>query len=1096
MTLLSLSQKGGSVLRRSLVLASAILLSQFALAVPNAPYSEEAAGDPSVLALWPFAPETPESDLSSYGHHLQLRGADTRWVADGRFQGALEIVREKEPGDDRAQGAFLPHTPELSPPGAFTLELWAQMTQTPAARSVLVDKKYFFGTSERPGANSDYQLQLIRIGQSDRYTLEAQLGFGNESEIVRSQEFPLRVGEWNHFAFSYSGDGLCRFYFNGEPVGEKKLEGRAGLHPGTRGVVIGDRAGDRHARFVGKISEVRLSGKALTFSPVQGVRLRHHRPRTAFYKNEKGAAFQLEITHHATEALPASLLRLHGPGPQEREIKVPALQPQESRVLTLPWNASLKPGRYPVTITSVDAEGKPLANPLKLEVTLLPRPLPGELPVIMWGHARGERVEQLAALGFTHYIGLWQGSSSPVPEFMTPAHLEQVRREMDQSFASGIRSVGRISIGHARKYVAEHPRKNRNGEPIAALNALLPEVRTTARELGDFVRREFDDLTPLEGILIDTEVRDHTHPSFDQVDREAYRQATGKEIPPLGRDLARGVSYQQLPNFPPRRVVEEDHPILQYYRWFWKEGDGWNDLHSLTAAPLREQGRFWTWHDPAVRAPSIYGSGGKVDFLSQWTYTYPDPLKIELASNDLVTMAEGSAGAKPMKMTQVIWYRSQTAPLPRPNAPAPRNRAAWEEEYPDARFLTIAPDHLSEALWLKLSQPVQGLMYHGLGSLLASTQSGTPSATSYTATHPGAETRFGEMIRDVVRPLGPLFGKLPAAPHRVGYLQSFTAQMFAERGTYGWGNGWGADAYLIARYAGLEPKVLYDETVLQGDTDGYALLFLIHCDVLSRGVVERLRAFQDRGGLIVGDEFLCPEIQPDVLLPSYRRRNIADQDKGELLTRAEGLKQELAPYYHETARSNEPDLLLRQRGPGKNYLVAVNDHRTYGDYLGAHRLVMEEGVELKAEVTWDHPGAIVYDLMKKTRLPVQPAKGGVRFPLELDAGEGTLLVALRSPLQKVVIHPPKKAIAAGGSGEVVVDVLDATGKSAPALLPVEVTIRDPKGEVAEQSGFYTTQEGQLRLRLEPASNDLPGEWHLEAKEGASGLEAKATFRVE
>ena len=28
------------------------------------------------------------------------------------------------------------------------------------------------------------------------------------------------------------------------------------------------------------------------------------------------------------------------------------------------------------------------------------------------------------------------------------------------------------------------------------------------------------------------------------------------------------------------RVVPDDHPLLVYYRWFWRDGDGWNPLHS------------------------------------------------------------------------------------------------------------------------------------------------------------------------------------------------------------------------------------------------------------------------------------------------------------------------------------------------------------------------------------------------------------------------------------------------------------------------------------------------------------------------------------
>ncbi len=58
----------------------------------------------------------------------------------------------------------------------------------------------------------------------------------------------------------------------------------------------------------------------------------------------------------------------------------------------------------------------------------------------------------------------------------------------------------------------------------------------------------------------------------------------------------------------------------------------------------------------------MWGSGGAVDVLSQWTYCYPDPLKIGQATDELFAVAEGRSGQQVMKMTQVIWYRRQTAP--------------------------------------------------------------------------------------------------------------------------------------------------------------------------------------------------------------------------------------------------------------------------------------------------------------------------------------------------------------------------------------------------------------------------------------------------
>ena len=40
---------------------------------------------------------------------------------------------------------------------------------------------------------------------------------------------------------------------------------------------------------------------------------------------------------------------------------------------------------------------------------------------------------------------------------------------------------------------------------------------------------------------------------------------------------------------------------------------------------------------------SVYGNGGNVDYLSHWTYSYPDPIQIGLCADELFCMAGGAA---------------------------------------------------------------------------------------------------------------------------------------------------------------------------------------------------------------------------------------------------------------------------------------------------------------------------------------------------------------------------------------------------------------------------------------------------------------------
>jgi len=60
---------------------------------------------------------------------------------------------------------------------------------------------------------------------------------------------------------------------------------------------------------------------------------------------------------------------------------------------------------------------------------------------------------------------------------------------------------------------------------------------------------------------------------------------------------------------------------------------------------------------------------------------------------------------------------------------------------------------------------------------------------------------------------------------------------------------------------------------------------------------------------------------------------------------------------------------------------------------------------------------------------------------------------------------------------------------------VRVDILDPAGAEAEWSGFYGAKDGRLAVKLNIASNDRSGLWHIRAKELASGRVAEAYVRV-
>jgi hypothetical protein len=755
----------------------------------------------------------------------------------------------------------------------------------------------------------------------------------------------------------------------------------------------------------------------------------------------------------------------------------------------------LRPGRYEVSARVINAKGQAVGEAVKFTMTIVPRPLPHQMPVVLWaGSGMPEAAKKVGFsgdLGFmSDYAKIWKDGPDAAMQTSAEANM---RRKLDDLMAMEMAVYAELTPGYYATMEGFDPslkRVDRSGKPIDNADGLFPRAQEYSRDVGAAVARSFGDLPALQGALIHTEIRDHTAPSFHDIDKDKYRVEVGAEIPAQVVS-ARGVSYKTLPNFPADRVIPDNHPILNYYRWFWKNGDGWNTLndrvHEGLVSNLSPERRknFFTWFDPAVRAPSLWGSGGKLDYINQWTYTYPDPLKMDLAADEMFAMAEGQPGQKVMNMTQIIWYREQTT-----DKPTPGTETEWEKKTPDAQFISIAPDHLSEAMWLNLSHPLQAIAYHGWGSLgdeLGYTQG------SYVTTNLDTRKRLQSLIQNVVKPLGPTLLQVTQTPSDVAFLQSFASQILAGRSTYGWGSGWGADSYLIARHAGLQPQIVYDEAIQKNGLDQYKVLFLTHADVLTQSVAEAIKKFQARGGLVIGDEFLAPAIQPDILLRSIERGEPMEAKKL-LLQKAAELRGELDTFYQPPIESSNPEVVTRRRRFGNSdYIFTINDNRTYGDYVGQYKKVMEKGLPSQSEITLNRNGH-VYDLMNHREVPITGRNHGLKFKVNLGAGEGNVFLVTDKAAGALQVTVANSA-ARGGSTPIAIQLNDNTGRPLQAVVPLEVSIRDPQNRLAEKSGFYGAANGKLSLALELAPNDLPGKWQIEVREGLRGQKVTKNLTV-
>lgn len=1057
-----------------------------------AEYGEAAATGAHVLALWSFNELDPQGKVPDVSGHVPpatLAGASL--APDGRFGACLESACGW-PQEDKPHRAMVPNHPRLSPAGAFTLECWLRPKPELAGDypdAFLLDKKYV--------AHDDYQLILGPPGSDGARVLRACLGFGEDSSTWHARPVKLEPGVWRHIAFTYDGQGTGSFFVDGMPWGQQRIAGRRAISPGRHGLSIGDRIGSYHHGFPGFLDQVRLSSGALEF---RRAKVQVLSDRTCFVRRETAPVIRLAVTNLLRAPVPGARLTVGLEGLPPQPFELAEIASGASATVDYRLDTSLRPDEYTLLAELDVTQPEPYRSTETFSLRLVPRPVPDRFPVLMWGIYGGvsEELERLQRIGFTHVLGLgadydkiWKAGAPT--DAGDPDTVARTRQALDVALANDLTVVASLSPGSWLRSQEPFRRVDRKGQPYKQeeICGLCPEIRPFCQNVGASVARTYGDHPAFGGALIHTEVRDHAQPCFHPHDRDAFRAAAGFDIPPEAGGRG-GVDYKRLADFPASRVIPDNHPLYVYYQWYWKHGDGWNALNSAVAEGLRSKcpPGFWTFHDPAVRVASVYGSGGSVDVLSQWTYSYPDPIRIGIATDELLAMTGGSGGRQQvMKMTQIIWYRGQTAPIKKPGEPAPPP-ADWERRQPDAPFITIAPLHLREAFWTKIARPIKGIMYHGWQSLVPCVPT-----SGYRFTHPETQAELARLIRDVVRPLGPTLLQVPPVPSDVACLQSFASQMFAHRGTYGWGGGWSGDAYEVLLWAHLQPEIVYDETIATRGLDGFRVLVMPDCDVLTQTVAERIQQFQARGGLVVGDENTAPAIKPDLVLTGYKRTGRADQDKAALQALAADLRKQLDSRYTRAADCTNPDLIPYRRAAGDaDYVFVVNDRREYGSYVGQHGLVMENGQPSAGTLTLARSGGYVYDLVDHVPVPARADGGQLRVDLELGPCDGRLYLASYQALGGVRVEVPD-SVPQGGQAKCRVQVVDTDGKPFQAIVPLAIEIRDAAGRPAEGSGAYAAADGLLELTLDIAPNDVPGIWQITARELASNRVTRAHCRV-
>ena len=1009
-----------------------------------------------------------KSTLSNSGLHIPRAGAGTAGGA---------LVRK---------GSF------ALPPNAFSIE--AEILLEPDQESnvwkMIFDNKYVSLPGNKAQEKYHKGVMFFLVPRKNNvYRPGAAFGFGKSSSRIFGKDIRLTPGVVYTVKLVFTGASKAEFFLNGKKISSHAVPALP-VVPSDVPAVIGDRVGANYQALGGHIRK--LTVRKEKFSPAAFMIAPE--VRRVFERGEKKPRLTLQLRNALDVKMEDLTVKALSAGKKLPDIALKSLEGKAVKTFEFPVDPRLLPGEYTLALQLQDRRGNKLSEE-NFSYTIVPA-YGDFLPVILWGNHTD--IAAIRKAGFTHQmVHLFPREGN----FQTSS-LKRWVPHLDENLKAGLYTFGNLH-GHFRFLQAERfLRKDKNGKtyPRKNIEASNPAVR---KEFAEAARTTLDAVgshPAFDGVLINSEVRDSALPSYGPGgEPAAFRKFAGYDIP----ETVSGKSplpYRGDPAFPWDRVISSRRKEYVFLRWFWLTGDGWNGLQSLLSKVMHDSvrknapgKRFFTFYDPATRVPPMWGSGGDVDMIGQWTYSYPDPIKIGQATDELIAMGEGRKGQKIGTMTQAIWYRSQTAP----EGCAVKNPPAWLKEEKEARFISIAPDNLREAFWSKISRRTDALMYHGVGSLLMKTDH-----KLYRYTNGESRKVLEELSNQVIRPLGPALKRVPEKPFKAGILQSLAASFYAPKhSTFGWSKNWHADLHLALQWGHFQPGILYDEHLLNNKgLEALKVLFVPGLEVVTEEVLEALNRLRARGVIIVGDEFTLPALMTDLRIKSVARK--VDDPAG-TKEKLQKLGRELAAVLdrygvRESVASNS-DLVtrLRQSGSGE-YVFVLNDKRTFGDYVGQWGLVQEKGLPNSGRVTVRRRAEAGYDLTAHKPVTLKKGPDGVSFDVDLAPGDGKIILLLPRPIAGTEIKlQSSKEIARGEAFVLSCAVRDSSGNCVPTVLPVEVTLTADNGLQLPGSGFYAAEQGQLLLK-EVLPSNLPGAVKhvtVTLRCLASGKNASITFPV-
>ena len=198
-----------------------------------------------------------------------------------------------------------------------------------------------------------------------------------------------------------------------------------------------------------------------------------------------------------------------------------------------------------------------------------------------------------------------------------------------------------------------------------------------------------------------------------------------------------------------------------------------------------------------------------------------------------------------------------------------------------------------------------------------------------------------------------------------------------------------------------------------------------------------------------------------------------------------------------------PVMTFEKNHQGVRYFIVINNHWSADGYLARcakqkqmHGLDFKPyGIPQKVRLSFSDPaGSAVYDFLKSAELKVRTDSGKSSFDFELGPGEGKVFCVY--PVKIADLKLSCSGTARRGNPIVLsAELLDRSGKRISGRQLLHLSLRDSRGSLMDESGFYTLENGIVKIPVFIAKDAVPGSWKALIAERTAGLRQVLTFEV-